>query len=162
MSGQCGLHVIHGRIRVLVQKTLRGHLPTRCAEAAIRGHVHVTDLLHGVQVLLIAQSFNREYLFACSFHRQCVTGIEWCPIDEHTACAATGSITAPVRPGQTELHRNNFPQRRSGFVFRLVNLSIDVEASGFLRHGCRNHKRRWIWRSPDSCPSNADSRSNSC
>ena len=152
VSGQSSLHFVLARIEIPVEQPLRGHHPAGGAKAAIGSHARVTDALQGMQVLLVPHPFDRENLFSGRFSRQRMAGIERRPIHQHTARAAARTITAPVRSHQTQLHGNDFPQCRAGFIFGNVKFAINNECR-FLSGHRRDKSRRSRGCEKDRLPS---------
>ena len=141
VSGQGGLHLIGRRIGIAVEQRLRGDLPAGGAVPAVRGHVAVADLLHWMEVLLVTQTFDGEDLLADGLRRQRVARVERHAVHQHAAGAATGAVAASVGACQSELDRDDFPQRGSRLVVSAVRLAVDGEGAGLLRHRRRN--REW-------------------
>ena len=142
VSGQRGFHLVSGGIEVLVEQGLRGDHPAGGAEAAIGGHVGVADALQGMQVLLVADSFDGENLFAGGFGREGVARVDRDAIDQHAARSATGAVATAVGAGEPELHGNHFPQRGARFVFGGERLAVDQEGGFLLDHRRGERVRR--------------------
>src|SRR5437867_8883706 len=96
-------HVGFARVGIAIDQIVGGHDHARRAEAALQTVLIPERLLHGMQLAVRGQTFDRDHGRPVGLNGQDRARLDGLAIDEDRTRAALAGVTTDVRAGQTEI-----------------------------------------------------------
>jgi hypothetical protein len=126
---------------IALQKRDRRHNHAWCTETALEAMHFPKTFLHGVQLTVWRQAFNRHDSRTISLGGENRTTFDRLAVHMYDTCTALACVAANMSSSKSEVFAQEIHEEQTGFYFRGVSLTIDCDRNRHLgrRSRCTRH-----------------------